>query len=614
VVACGSRYGEDKTGQLSVLIEGKTNPDLFQLPDLVAGQTQKSYRIEIRNAGNAPLEIENIVMEADGNPYISINWSAGKPALPRTLADHDDLDYIEFQIIYTPLEPADFNPSVLKVLSTDPDRLEYYMTLEPAQMAPEAQVNPASYTFLNATPGKPETQLFEVTNDGTETLIFYSATLSTPNPEFTVLETPAPGATLNPLAEDPTAILDFKVRYQPIDDQGPDQAVVIVETNDPNQPTVAITVKSKILQGKLVVTYEDMALGYVNFTDLTGLGQQGQKAINLFNEGPGPIRILGGSVEPDDGEGSYALFLQKGEEEASPLDKNTIRSIAAQSSLDLIVQYTVTSETGFDRDISLRYENPYQGTVVLPIAGGAPKPKLIVYPSYAGSESAYLQFHAENDPKTRTLILSNEGTAPLTISDLSIVQPPAFTEQPINFEIVDVPSMPFVIQPLSLQVLSVRFMNEGEAVINHSNLEITYENEIGESSLWNIALRGYKQPEAGILLPTAVPKTSSDSSASVVGTAVQLSGIESLPGDAHIAASGYTWYVISKPVSSAMKLNQSASSTAVFIPDQPGIYQILLFVQTDQIVTGEDSKYGPVDYVNLWSDEAILELEVAPAP
>ena len=485
-IACGSRFAETKSGQLAVQVAGETNPDVFQLPDLVAGQTQKSYRVEIRNVGNAPMDISEIIIEANGNPYIAINWSAGKPVLPRTLNHDDDLDYIEFQIMYTPQEPADFTPSVLKIVSSDPDRGEYYMTLEPPQKAAGAQVNPASYTFLNATPGKPETQVFEITNEGTETLIFYSATLSAPNPEFTVLDTPAPGASVEPIAVDPTAKLSFKVRYQPIDDQGPDQATVLVETNDPNQPTVAITVKSKILQGKLVVTYEDMALGYLNFSSQTGLGQQTEKSVNLFNEGPGPIRILGGTVEPDDGEASYALFLKKGDEDATPLEKNTIRSIAAQSSLDLIVQYTVTSEIRHDRDISLRYENQYQSTVILPAIGGAPKPKLVVYPSYAGSQSSYLQFHAEDSPKTRTIILSNEGTAPLTISNMSLEKPPGFADQDTNFEIVDAPSLPLVIQPLSLQPISVRFMNEGEAVINHTNLELTYENEVGESSLWNL--------------------------------------------------------------------------------------------------------------------------------
>jgi len=196
---------------------------------------------------------------------------------------------------------------------------------------------------------------------------------------------------------------------------------------------------------------------------------------------------------------------------------------------------------------------------------------------------------------------------------MSLEKPPGFADQDTNFEIVDAPSLPLVIQPLSLQPISVRFMNEGEAVINHTNLELTYENEVGESSLWNIALRGYKQPGAGIVLPTADPGMPSDYADAVVGTAVLLNGIDSLPGDAHIAAAGYSWYVISKPVSSAVKLNIATTSTATFIPDQPGLYKIALFVQSDTVQTGEGSKYGPVDYVNLWSNEAVVEFEVAPA-
>jgi len=612
---CGSRYGEQYMPQISVSINDETNPISVELPDVIAGQAAVYLPVQIRNVGRASLSVNDVYLQEGGNPYISVDWSAGdKPDFPVVLEANDELAYIQLQLVYAPGTVPLFETSTLVVSSDDPDNPVYYFTLTPPADKPEIEVSPSSYTFLNATEAKPETQIFEITNKGSAALKFTSVGLQSPNDEFTVLDTPAPGAEILPPSEMAGAKLTFKIRYQPKDDVVPDQAVILLRTNDPSQPEVQITVKSKILLGKLVITYEDQAKGYVDFAEVLNVGEQLDKSVNLRNEGVGPIRILGGSIEPDEG-GAYTLFVQKIGEDPETFEKNDVRSIKSGASLDVVVRYTSPGPEGADRELQVRYENPYQSELGLPLVGGTAKPSLAVYPSYGTFQASNLQFHSEGESTTRTIVLANEGLAPATINDVSLSLPQAFKDEPMNFELIGKPSMPLVLGPLSLQPIEIRFLAEGDAVISKADLSIDYLDATSTTTEWNIALAGYKQaPLEGaptITLPTADPGTPEDHADATVGSEILLNGTKSLDGDAYIQSNGYTWYLAEKPIGSAVKLNTVTGSTSGFIPDQQGNYKVVLFVQTELVTTGENTTYGFVDYQNLWSNEATVEIMVS---
>ena len=622
LASCGSRFNQTAVPQLAVTADkfdpvpswnAETNQyDYYQhvLPaGMVVNQSQDSSRITLSNIGQKDLVIEDIYIEADGNPYIQILWSAGKPDFPRTISANDSFDVVEFQVLYEPKEPESFVDGVLHIVSNDLDHDDYQIRFSPPGQSGDIQVSPPSYTYLNATNAKPETQLFTITNQGSEALVFYKASLLTPNPEFDVINTPAPGITIQPGGDSVT----FEVRYKPLDSIQPDNVTVVVETNDPYEPEVYIQLKTKLIPGKLVVTHEDMNLGYVNFTSAINTGTQIEKYISLYNEGPGPIRILGGTAEPDNADSAYELFIGKPGQELEPLEKNLVKSIQASQSMDVMVRYTALTNEGADRDLKIRYENPYESAVVIPMLGGAPKPELVVYPSQQQVAASYLQFHAEEEAVERSVVLANEGMAPLTVSAIELVEPPGYIGTGINFEVMNLPSLPLTVQPLDLLPLDVRFLAEGDAVINHTNLEVTYTDATGSEATWLVALAGYSQAGQGIVLPFANPGSSSDYTDAEVGKEVLLNGMESLPGDVYISNNGYTWYVLQKPVGSAVKLNTTTGPTVSFIPDQAGLYQFALIAQSDSVATGAGSKYGEVDYVNLWSQEALLEITVNPA-
>ncbi len=564
---------------------------------------------------------DSISYTCKGNEDIQVKWSAGTYDLPFTLPANSTFETVEFQMSYEPGALPDLRtPQFLRIESNDPDKRVHLIAFTPPREAAAVQVFPPSYTYLNGTPAQPESQVFEIVNDGSQDLVFYDVDLKNPNPEFTITDKPAPSSVIQPQISNPGAKLTFEVRYQPIDDQGPDNVIIQVHTNDPVHPITNVELKSNVKEGKLVLSYEDMAKGYVDFTDIVGAGDASSKIINLYNEGPGSVRLEEGAVEPDDAYGAYYLEVQRPGEDPKPFD--SFYAIQPQNSMNVIVHYaaptsgeglTIFTAEGFDRDLVISYENPYQSEITVPLRGGITKPLIQVYPSQGGVAASYVQFHSEGEKKERTMIIANEGLDTLRVTDVRLVEPPGFAGIPINFELDGVASgVGFDVPPLTLLPFTVRFKAEGEAIISHTNLEIEYDDvypPAGDTSVWNVALRGYNQPNAGIVLPTAIIAPIDEAP---VGTEIQLSGLGSLSGDAHITASGYTWYIIDKPADSAAKLNVTTGSTASFIPDKAGSYTIVLGVQTNQVTTGENTKYGEVDYVNLWSDETISSVDISP--
>ncbi len=616
LATCGSSFGERKTPQISVKIEGEVNPDSYQLPVVRAGQTD-TFQVEIMNIGGIPLSITKIELEPQGNPYISLSWSAGRPELPRSFAPNDELDYLQFQIVYRPENPPSFEEAVLRIESNDPERGSYRLPIAPVAKEPKINVNPKSYTFLNATHAVPETQTFSITNQGSEALIIYKVDWAQGNPEFTLVDRPVPNAEVPAQDIAPDANVIFVVRYQPLDNETNDRAVIEIHSNDPKQSIVGVELKSKLLPGKLNVSYEDMLKGFVDFQALINAGEQNTKAINLYNEGPGPIRITGMQVEPPEAAGVYKLFVQETSKDPVPYDTNERWGIADEASLDVLVEYTAPGPEGIDGTLVIYYENPYQSTVEFPLKGGNAKPDLTVYPSTQEQTTA-LQYHTDGPAKSRTVVLSNRGVATVKVTSIRLERPPAFEGQPEEFQITNMPTVPLDLPGLSLLPLEVRYKAESDAVIAETNLVVAYLDASGTETIWNVRLTGYKEPGAGIVLPVADPGMPSDYAGAVVGAEVQLDAMGSAPGDAQIAStSGYVWYLASKPTQSAVNLNRATGPTTSFIPDKAGSYRVVLFVQTDMLTTGEGTKYcgGNQDcYFNLWGDQAVVDIEVAATP
>jgi hypothetical protein len=600
--------------QLSVAIEGRVNPDRFPIPVVRSGQTE-TFEVEISNTGSAPLEVSRVGLEPDGNPYVSLSWSESAPELPRTFAPGDELDYLRFRIVYTPQAPPSFESAALIVESDDPERAHYRLPIEVLARAPRIRVFPPSYTFQNATPAVPETQQFTITNEGNEKLVVHQVSFDRPSSEFRLVDRPGPKAEIEADDTAPDDKLVFTVRYQPMDDEIDDRVAVEVRSNDPTHPILAIDLKTRLLAGKLVVTHEDMLKGYVDFQSLVNAGEQETKTINLLNEGPGPLRVVSMDLEPKEAESAYEILVRESGEEPVPYTTDSAWGVESQASLDVLVRYSAPDPDGVDARLSILYGAPYESAVDVPLMGGKAKPRLAVYPSSQSSTSA-LQYHADGAPKTRTLVLANEGTAPVKVHAIRLERPPAFESQPEEFEITSEPALPLDLAGLSLLPVEVRYKAETDGHVAASNLVVAYIDAAGSDALWKVRLTGYNEPGAGVLLPVADPGTPADYAGALTGSVAQLDGTGSAPGDAPIAGwGGYFWYLASKPPQSAVSLNRLTVSRTSFIPDKAGDYRVILFVETDFLTTGAGTKHcgGSGDcYFNLWADQAEVVVHVLP--
>ncbi len=110
---------------------------------------------------------------------------------------------------------------------------------------PRIRVIPPSYTFLAATHATPEQQTFLITNAGNAKLIIYKVIFAEPSAEFGLLAPPIPNAELEPIDAAPDAEIAFQVRYQPIDEELDDRAVIKIHSNDPERGVLDVELRSK---------------------------------------------------------------------------------------------------------------------------------------------------------------------------------------------------------------------------------------------------------------------------------------------------------------------------------------------------------------------------------
>jgi hypothetical protein len=111
--------------------------------------------------------------------------------------------------------------------------------------APRIRVIPPSCTFQRTTDGIPQMAAFAITNEGNDKLVIYKVSFAQPSTEFTLLAPPIPNAELEAQDAAPENKLVFQVRYQPIDEEHGDSAVIEIHSNDPERGIVEVELKSK---------------------------------------------------------------------------------------------------------------------------------------------------------------------------------------------------------------------------------------------------------------------------------------------------------------------------------------------------------------------------------
>ena len=436
------------------------------------------------------------------------------------------------------------------------------------------------------------------------------------------------GATIIPQQEDPEAQVCFKVTYTPIEaaQVNPEQNFIVVQTNDPIQPSVTIPLSTGTdCEASYELTHTDevdSGLPYMDFTSVQP-GETAQKIITVTNTGGTlgcPIKLqslqFSNSNDQEKNGGPYSVEVRKkgethgffgkiGTSNFSPF------SVAGDAAFDLVVTFVAPADaTAGPTELKLSMDTG--GAVfsrTVSIQAGQAQSKLVLGPSAvaAGNQAAFWFSAGEGESSEKTLALYNEGLAPVILDRITLDD--GNGNDPPDFYLVDdgecVVGGEFTcgeVPPLDMIALTVAFESE-TGLPNPDGFLYVWTDEdpfTGETS----AIADYSvNLEAQIGLAVGIPVANVVAAGSVFSTgdaiALDASGSTASQGTTLVDA-GYKWWISSKPAGSTAKLNVIGQSAQTLNVDKPGLYTVSV------VATAKDTGTG--DFLN--SDEAFVEIAV----
>ena len=436
------------------------------------------------------------------------------------------------------------------------------------------------------------------------------------------------GATIIPQQEDPEAQVCFKVTYTPIEaaQVNPEQNFIVVQTNDPIQPSVTIPLSTgSDCEAAYELTHTDEVdngLPYMDFTSVAP-GETAQKVITVTNTGGTlgcPIKLqslqFSSANDQEKNGGPYFVEVRKKGETHGYFGKIGTSnfspfSVAGDAAFDLVVNFVApVDETAGPTELKLSMDTG--GAVfsrTVSIQAGQAQSKLVLGPSAvaAGNQAAFWFNAADGESSEKTLALYNEGLAPvildaITLNDGNGNVPPDFTLVDDGVCVVNGEFTCLEVPPLDMIPVTVAFTSVTGLPNPDGFLYIWTEDDpfTGETS----AIAAYSvNLEAQIGLAVEIP------TADVVAVGTEFSTGEAIALDASgstasegttLVDAGYKWWISSKPAGSTAKLNIIGQNAQTLNVDKPGSYIVSV------VATAKDTGTG--DFLN--SDEASVEIVV----
>ena len=605
-IACGGA-SVSKRAELFVAIDNQQvqNGGSVQFSTSVGGTANGNKNVLLRNSGDKSLTITAIRLEAGGNSYITMNSSFTDASFPMVLEPNAlDIEDVTFSIVYTPGTGYDDRDSELVIESNDPTNKLYKVTISPSKQAPQLKVTPANYTFVNATAAVPAVAQFTLTNGGTEQLVIDSIALQTASSEFTILDPPNKGTTIDPQGTGGIESVVFSLRC--VAGDTPDENVITIRWSrvGGDIEELGIPVAGETQSGTLSITYSDQVKGYVDFSEQITTGAKCSKVINIMNQGPGPVQLKKPNIIQPSGSTAYAVkWYQGGGTQAAAcgayLGTEILGSqfgLSNQRAVDVVVEYTAPTPVGVNGTVEITYNNPNAAKMLIPLVGGSPKGEFELAPA-----NTKLAFYKLSGEEIKTGVIVNRGTGALTIKSVTVAK--AYQPDPDAFSLVTSIPENTEIAPWSLLPFEVKFTTAYDATVVNASVEITYVDPLtsGDATA-TLFLEGHKEFE-DILPPTADAGSAADYTGAKVGETIHLDGSGSTAGSYDIWTTGYLWFLSEKPAGSKGILNLSGSGPqADFVPDVSGAYTFKMHVFS---INSETS-------IAYFSNEASVTVQVAP--
>lgn len=549
---------------LKVETGGKVYIDFDIVPP---GWEPNTQTVTIKNTGSRELIITQFEWEGQQNKSVIMCTNQSNPVdcLSRTLPITLPTDTsIQIKVRYAPQiadDLQDKSETTLLIGSNDTDFPVLRLIYRVPQSFPQITVDRSSLSFPGATPSSPKSEIVKVTNEGSRDLFirdFKIQATGTSANKFKILTDTASTTCQANLSLGPGISCTIGVEYAPVD-AGPDSATLVIESNDPNNAALGVTLGSSAQEPRIQVSTEDGT----PYLTLSSIGQT--KKFTVRNAGIGVLTINNISITPVEAASNFSI---------SGFVSGQKQVVKAGESLEFTV--TLNSSTSTPASISIDSSDLSQSPYLIQLFSNTPQADLRIVPN--GS----LTFYVKNGgTQVRTLVLENRGDAignvqsiflsnssggrfsPDQLSPTAGVPAGGVLAMPVTFNATNI--SPSAIFPLTLtgQVTLQLGGNITQNVVLFAVVDTDDSNKpvanLGSASNYN----GF----------TTCDQLTIDGSGSTakVGTLVQ-----------------YEWKLLAKPATSRVFLSHTGKDKAFLSPDVAGTYKVALSVlDTDNRTSDE---------------------------
>ncbi len=383
----------DSGGPVNVALTGcgitTPKPDISVVPmsinfgDVLVGIPSAAKTVNVKNEGTANLTIGTLAIN-NGQFTIFSGDISGNTLVPGASAN--------ISLVFTPanLGPQSAN---LTIPSNDADENPVVVTMSGNGIVPDIAVNPMSIDFEEVLLNTPSAvKDVTVTNEGTANLTIGTLTIN--NSQFTISGGNISGQTLIPGAS-----ANISLVFHPTA-AGAQSANLTIPSNDPDENPVRVA-----LLGEGMIPLEpeiSVKPGSIDFGDVLADTDSAVKDVTVTNQGTANLTI--GTLAINNSQ--FTIFS----------GNISGQTLAPGASANISLIFHPTASGAQSANLTIPSNDADENPVTVALTGNGIVPDIAVNPQSIGFGDVLLG----TDSEIKTVTVTNEGTANLTIGTLTI--------------------------------------------------------------------------------------------------------------------------------------------------------------------------------------------------
>ncbi|RMF59733.1 MAG: choice-of-anchor D domain-containing protein, partial [Calditrichaeota bacterium] len=390
-------------------------PDIDAVPDTldfgeVVVLDDSLQQLLILNIGTQNLIIDDLGIVGNNDTLFSV---VNPPQLPVTILPGDTL---ALTVRFAPLSPGN-KSAFLVITNNDPDSNPLFVILKGRAVLPDIFVTPTALNFGDVVVGTSASLSIQISNTGVGNLIVSDLDILGANAgEFEVTSSPPLPIVIAPGAP-PEQI---EITLSP-DSMGIKSAFLSIVSNDPDENPVFISLSGVGTEARIT-----SSIAQINFGDVW-VGEDSLTSFQIWNEGNIDLVIT-----------SLGLVGTNSDQFSLPQLPNLPITLAPfADTLELFVSFNPTTLGIKNAQIEFQSNDPNDNPYFVDLSGRGVLPDIAANPPTVTFDSVLV-----GDSAFVILQIQNTGTAPLTISDTSLIG-----SHRGLFEVKTLPQLPVIIPP-----------------------------------------------------------------------------------------------------------------------------------------------------------------------